>query len=1070
MTGNGEKIIEFADFAFETQGNLLIRRGVVVPLEPMVARVLRYFLESGGRLVSKEELLETVWCDVFTTEDVLKRAVSQIRRVLGDDVQNPRFIETHHRRGYRFIAAPKSKNQPEPIHLTKFVNPEKEVESDPNFDCFVGREEAIVFLQTEFRRVQKGFGQPVLLVGEPGIGKTQTAVRFSDWAKETHNAIPLKVRFFDYEAAYLPPYDLFLDLLGEACAKIFEVNETNLLKGKTLFEFVESELNVRLPDELLLNSPEVRQSADASRIIAPLAECFARLSQKNPLIFIFDDVQWADEMSRQIIGYLMRIAADVPLMIIGLARRAEAENTSHTLAEWLQKQAVYRSYTILELAPLSTENCREVIQQVFRGQLDTQSIPTAEIEKLQQATGGNPYFLVETIRLLINKNVIEKVTANDDFKWFWHGIKDIPLPETIRIAARAKLNNLLNETRDLIEFAAVLGDTFQLKTLETMRYRDAGQPPHKLFDENLDEAITAQILTEFNVSGADDCQFYHTTLRRAIYADLSPRRRKRLHSYAFSAIAEVHKNEPERFAAALAAHAENADDFEKSLHWNIIACRTATVRYNWAEASELADRAERVFEKSAGKIKISAAEKLKFLALCGEVYLSIGRRSDAEKILVEAKMLAESDEKTNLKDAANILLNLGRTRILLGKYREAGPVLEKCLMLALEINDNFIASSALIQLASEKYALCEYEASCQILEKIITEEPPESYNRAVALGKIGWVRALQSRFAEAKKLLTEAFAFHQTAGDLRERTVLLMCLNWCEYGMGDYETAIESAMRSRYEAQIIGEPYNETVALMRVAKARIAQGLYQEAENLLLGVWEKQKNLEAMHAKAETLWMLGRTQIFLQNYESAADNLDNALEMIRVVGDRDDEFRILIDQAHLANYQRNFANAIILLSEAIKIADELKVGQGIGEILIVKTQALINTGKTEKAVSAAREAVRLLEICGAGERGNAYYLLASALLAQRNSTKSVDGKRRKPSAPKDIDEQIETFLRRSLDVLEVMHNQFSVEDESRRRQSTISLNAPAKDLYNFLTNAGRLPEAAEIRQRWLLDN
>jgi tetratricopeptide (TPR) repeat protein len=154
--------------------------------------------------------------------------------------------------------------------------------------------------------------------------------------------------------------------------------------------------------------------------------------------------------------------------------------------------------------------------------------------------------------------------------------------------------------------------------------------------------------------------------------------------------------------------------------------------------------------------------------------------------------------------------------------------------------------------------------------------------------------------------LADAFVFHQTAGDLRERTMLLMCLNRCEYEMGDYDTAIESTMRSRYEAQIIGELYNETVALMRVAKALIARGLYQEAENLLLGVWEKQKNLEAMYAKAEMLWMLGRVQMFLQNYEAAAYNLDNALEIIRTVGDCDDEFPILTDQAHPANYRINF--------------------------------------------------------------------------------------------------------------------------------------------------------------------
>lgn len=1074
MTGNEKKLIEFAGFAFETGGNLLMRGGTVVSLEPSAARVLRYFLESGGRLVSKEELLETVWRDVFTTEDVLKRAVSQIRRALGDDAQNPRFIETHHRRGYRFIAAPQSGEQSAPVDLKS--PPEKPAEvfektdgGDPNFDCFVGRSREIIFLQTEFRRVQSGAGQSVLLVGEPGIGKTQTAARFTDWATATHHAVPLRMRFFDYEASYLPPFDLFLDLLGEACAKIFEADAA-VLKGENLIEFVERQLNIRLPDELLTNSTEVRQSADASRIIAPLAECFARLSRKRPLVLIFDDVQWADETSRKIIGYLMRITADAPLMIVGLARRAETENALHALAEWLQKQAVYRSFTTLELAPLSTENCRELIEEVFGGRLYTAAIPTAEVEKLRRATGGNPYFLVETLRLLINENAIEKVAAGDELKWFWRGIEDAPLPETVRIAARAKLNNLTDAARDLIECAAVLGDAFQIGTLELMRRHVDVRPAGEFFEEHLDEAISSQILTERNVSGADDCQFYHTTLRRTVYADLSPRRRKRLHSRAFSAIAEAHKNELERFAAALAAHAENAGDFKKSRHWNIAACRAAAAHYDWAEAAELAGRVERVAGKAAGSIEFSAAEKLDFLALRGEVYLSVGRRVEAEKILAEAQTLAEAGENTAAKDAANILLNLGRARILLGKYRAARPVLEKCLRLAESISDAFLASAALIQLASEKYALCEYEASCRILQKIVDEEPLESYNRAVALGKLGWARALQSRFAEAKKLLEEALAFHETAGDLRERAVLSMCLNWCEYGTGDYEAAIAWAMRARREAQIIGEPYNETVALMRVAKARIAQGLYREAEEMLLEAQEKQKNLDAPHAQAETLWMLGRARISTADYESAEENLAAALVMIRAVGDREDEFRILVDQAQLADAREKYADALRLSAEAAGIAQAIEISEGIGEALIVETRTFIKTGEIEKAVAAARQSVRLLETCGAGERWIAYHALAAALTAKRNSMAFVNGKRRKSLASNEIIAgEIEFSLRCALEFLDAMREQFPVEDDSRRRSLTVSLNAPAKDLHDFLVKAERLPEAFEIKHRWLLD-
>ena len=168
-----------------------------------------------------------------------------------------------------------------------------------------------------------------------------------------------------------------------------------------------------------------------------------------------------------------------------------------------------------------------------------------------------------------------------------------------------------------------------------------------------------------------------------------------------------------------------------------------------------------------------------------------------------------------------------------------------------------------------------------------------------------------------------------------------MCLNWCEYGLGNYEAAIENARQARREAEIVGEPYNESVAMMRIAKSRIAQGLYAEAEKLLGEVWEKQKDLDAPHAQAETIWMRARARLALGKIGEAKADFERSLAMIRAVGDRDDEFRILIDQSHLQTALENFGEALKLAECAIKIAEEIDIREGIGEALIAKIYALI---------------------------------------------------------------------------------------------------------------------------------
>jgi DNA-binding winged helix-turn-helix (wHTH) protein len=97
-------VICFSPFHIVVDVDLLYRGEQVVPLEPRAVRVLKYLAEHSERVVSKEELLEAVWPDVFTSDGVLKKAISQARHALCDDAKASRFIQTYHRRGYRFIA------------------------------------------------------------------------------------------------------------------------------------------------------------------------------------------------------------------------------------------------------------------------------------------------------------------------------------------------------------------------------------------------------------------------------------------------------------------------------------------------------------------------------------------------------------------------------------------------------------------------------------------------------------------------------------------------------------------------------------------------------------------------------------------------------------------------------------------------------------------------------------------------------------------------------------------------------------------------------------------------------
>ena len=95
--------INFPPFCLDTANEQLWRGSDIIDLRPKAFRLLRYLLEQPGLLHTKDDLLDACWPETTVTDTVLKVCIREIREALGDDPQTPRFIETAHRRGYRFI-------------------------------------------------------------------------------------------------------------------------------------------------------------------------------------------------------------------------------------------------------------------------------------------------------------------------------------------------------------------------------------------------------------------------------------------------------------------------------------------------------------------------------------------------------------------------------------------------------------------------------------------------------------------------------------------------------------------------------------------------------------------------------------------------------------------------------------------------------------------------------------------------------------------------------------------------------------------------------------------------------
>src|SRR3569832_2043191 len=171
-----DKRIVFDVFSLDLVNECLWKGSEEIKVRPKAFALLNYLLNRSGQLVTKEELLNAVWPETFVGDAVLKVTVRQLREALHDDPKFPRFIETSHRRGYRFIgeiAEPKQEREPEDA---------ADLNSSGAFFVYtgvVGREQALARMHRWLRRMLRGERQIGFITGEAGIGKTALVDTFA---------------------------------------------------------------------------------------------------------------------------------------------------------------------------------------------------------------------------------------------------------------------------------------------------------------------------------------------------------------------------------------------------------------------------------------------------------------------------------------------------------------------------------------------------------------------------------------------------------------------------------------------------------------------------------------------------------------------------------------------------------------------------------------------------------------------------------------------------------------------------------------------------------------------------
>lgn len=504
----------FGDCELDEARFELRRRGNVVKVEPKTFDVLMYLVKCADRVVSKDELLDSVWPGQSVSESVIPKCVAAARRAVGDG-ETQRAIQTVHGRGYRFVA---------PVQTRAARGADGAAEAAPFRTPFVGHGHAMARLRDALDSALAGRGRVALLVGEPGIGKTRTAEELSEEARR-RGALTLVGHAYEGEGA--PAFWPWLQILraGQASAEPARSGADSRQLGELIRE--------------LDGSSETRTGARATeaeqarfRLFESVAAALARVARRQSLLLVLDDLHWADEASLRLLGFVARAIGSARVLIVATYRDVELRR-GHPLGDLL---GLLAREPICDRIPLRGF-AREDTERLISGVAGTPA-PAEIAGAVHEMTEGNPFFIQEVVRLLAGTGGLAGSST----------ALPLTLPQSVRDAVGRRLDALAEPCNVLLRMAAVLGRDFDVALLGRV-----AELPETDALERLAEAVRARVLDEVDaVPGR--YRFHHSLIRQTLYDELSTPERVRLHARAGAALEAVCGADVEPVLDELAHH------------------------------------------------------------------------------------------------------------------------------------------------------------------------------------------------------------------------------------------------------------------------------------------------------------------------------------------------------------------------------------------------------------------------------------------------------------------------------------------------------------------------------------
>lgn len=762
---------------------------------------------------------------------------------------------------------------------------------------FVGREREFKKLLRFFAQAQQGNGCTAVISGEAGMGKSTLAMQLQKYAK-SNKAIVLYGASLYQEGmdAYMPYIDAlrgFFSKDSHSLPSEERVKIKNLVREKipVLMEFTE---RFSTTFDSGTSSDPTDDDQNPVNILEGIHLLVSLISTMQPVVLVIDDMQWADEASLRLFHYLSRHIAENRILQVGISRTDKFDLLQNgkpaPIVEIYSRMRREDIFQEINLNHFSREHCETLIDESFGNSSFTEEF----YEMIHHETRGNPFFVLETLKLLIDNNTLyleDGVWRNKT------GIVKFDVPNRVEDVFVRQFSELADEEKEILQVASVIGYKFDISVLSRI-----------LDIKKITLLKTLQrFQTDFQIisSNEDGFQFEHPMLRDILYYDIPAALRKEYHLIIAEELDRIYGPEFGAIVGEVANHFHLGGNESKALPllqqaglraFKISAYRQASMFFE--SLLTLCENRNEVPENSG------FADLYLKLAICYE------ESGFWEKSLTTYQKLFDlSAEQNEARGKVDALRRIGRILDQQGKWDEALQKYNQCLEILDESPLRNVRSIIFNNIGLIYFQKGDYVLATEFLGRTIDAVDCDEgeIDKAHASANLGIISSIQGDQQQALKHYQTALDFYHRRGASRQTTRVYHNIGMAYSDMGQWKPSIEAFEKCLELLDNAENKHLRGLTFLNMGKAYARQGNLVKAQKLTERAYKLFNRLSDNLSIAEVFNVFGYIFAEKKGFEKAKNYLTKSIK---------------INEEH--NYQEGLAESYITMANTLYLEGELK--------------------------------------------------------------------------------------------------------------------------------------------------